>query len=374
VYRRLQIIFFILASIVEVRVYAKELVDAYVSVRALGMGNAYGPIVKGSNSLFYNPAGISRIEGYNWQLFELYGGLDGEQALAAAQALSANSSDLSSLLGQRLWIGGGGKTSIFTPGFAAAYYTSGYLQLDMTNPALPNMNITVINDMAYALGTGIMLFPGFHVGMVVRRILRSGGNLTFGTDTITNFDPNAVDNLLASRGVGFGADLGLNFTFPAPGSPTLSMVWKNMGQTSFTPENVGGIAPPSIEDQINLGFGVNFESMVFDITPVIEYKYANRYDLQMGQRLHLGVELGLPIFDFRGGFSQGYYTWGIGMDMGLLKFDLATYGVELGEYPGQKEDRRWLFEMTMELGFDPNFNLLGSGSGGSGSRRLKRRR
>jgi hypothetical protein len=62
------------------------------------------------------------------------------------------------------------------------------------------------------------------------------------------------------------------------------------------------------------------------------------------------------------------------MDMGLLKFDLATYGVELGEYPGQKEDRRWLFEMTMELGFDPNFNLLGSGSGGSGSRRLKRRR
>lgn len=372
-YRSLQILIFLVASFLEVRVKAAELIEPYTSVRAAGMGNAYAPIVQDADALFYNPAGIAAIDSYNWQLLNFNGGVNGAQVVSLAEEIS-NGGDISSVLGQHLWVGGSAKTAVFMPGFAAAYYDVGSLRLDATNPALPNLNLTVMNDLAYALGAGFAIAPGFQAGIVLRRLMRSGGPLTIGTETITNFDPAAVENLLATRGIGYGLDLGINFIFPTPLKPTVSMVWKNVGRTSFVPEYTGNLAPPPIEDEITFGFGMRFESLLFDILPVLEYKHANRYDLQLGQKLHLGLELGFPMLDVRGGFHQGYYSWGLGADLGFVRFDVATYGVELGEYPGQKEDRRWMLEFTMGLGFDPNFNFLGLDSTGKGKKRLKRRR
>ena len=63
-----------------------------------------------------------------------------------------------------------------------------------------------------------------------------------------------------------------------------------------------------------------------------------------------------------------------------MKIDAATWGVELGEAPGQIEDRRYMVQLTLELGFDPGFRITGGGSGsgrgkkGRSQRRLKRRR
>ena len=67
---------------------------------------------------------------------------------------------------------------------------------------------------------------------------------------------------------------------------------------------------------------------------------------------------------------------GFGLDLSFIQLDLATYGVELGEYPGQKEDRRYLVQLTMELGFDPSFNFLGGANkaGGRPSSHIKQRR
>jgi hypothetical protein len=68
--------------------------------------------------------------------------------------------------------------------------------------------------------------------------------------------------------------------------------------------------------------------------------------------------------------------------LGLLKLDLATYGVEMGEYPGQLEDRRYALQLTLELGLDMGLGFLGSSGsgagggrgGGGGGRNLKQRR
>ena len=58
------------------------------------------------------------------------------------------------------------------------------------------------------------------------------------------------------------------------------------------------------------------------------------------------------------GFSQGYYSLGASLDLFLFQIDLAYYGVELGEYPGQDEDRRIQIAFTMDMGFDPSFNFM----------------
>jgi hypothetical protein len=49
--------------------------------------------------------------------------------------------------------------------------------------------------------------------------------------------------------------------------------------------------------------------------------------------------------------------------MWLIHVDAATYGVELGAYPGQQEDRRYMANFSFQLGFDPGRLGFGKGSG-----------
>jgi hypothetical protein len=107
----------------------------------------------------------------------------------------------------------------------------------------------------------------------------------------------------------------------------------------------------------------------------------------MAKKVSVGAELELLVFNLRAGLNQGYIAAGFGMDFGLFKFDVATYGVELGVYAGQQQDRRYMAQMSMELDFDPlkyfggghgsgsgSGAAGGSGASGGGRIRLKQRR
>jgi hypothetical protein len=120
------------------------------------------------------------------------------------------------------------------------------------------------------------------------------------------------------------------------------------------------------------------------ITPSIDVEYVDQSSIQLGNKLHAGVEVSLPLIDLRAGLNQGYYTAGVGLNLLFAQIDIATYGVELGAYPGQLEDRRYVAQITFDFGFDPgsfgghgggSSGDGGDGSGGSGSgMRLKQRR
>ena len=134
-----------------------------------------------------------------------------------------------------------------------------------------------------------------------------------------------------------------------------------------------------------VGAALEIDTLLITVTPSFDYVYADRSDIQVGQKIHAGVEVALPLLRIRAGLNQGYYTAGVGLELGLLSVDVATYGVELGEYPGQHEDRRYVAQVKIELGFDPGSFGFGGGSSKSGSgsssgsgsgsgRRLKQRR
>ena len=68
------------------------------------------------------------------------------------------------------------------------------------------------------------------------------------------------------------------------------------------------------------------------------------------KRTHLGAETKLTrIFSIRAGLNQGYLTAGLGIDLPVVKVDLATYGEELGGNAGVLEDRRLMFRLALEL-------------------------
>lgn len=363
---------------------AGELFEMNTSVRALGMGNAYGPIVKDSDSLFYNPAGLARVDGFNWLIFDPRVAV-GKTALEQIEQIqdiqddSGFQSAIRELYGDRAWTAAGLKSAISIPYFGAAVYDSLDVGINVHNPVYPAMDVSAVNDFGYVLGVGIPIAPILHFGVVVKRIKRIGNRRIYGPSYIGTLDPDIIVEDIKREGVGYGFDLGANLVLPLPLIDVVaSAVWKDVGQTKFETGSESALAPPPQDQEMSVGLGVNIDAPLISITPAVEFKHLNREDIQLPKKVHMGVEVGLPLLDLRAGIHQGYYTLGVGVNLGLLRADVATYGVELGEYPGQLEDRRYAVQLSLELGFNPSLSFIGGGSGGGGSRspgkRLKQRR
>lgn len=355
-----------------------ELLEPNRSIRALGMGNAFTCIVDDSEALFYNPAALSRIQGYYWTIMDPHVAVDGLDVAQTAQSLQgANSvSDLAPFYGKRVWLGGGMKTAISMANFAMAGYGNGEVGFNLQNPAYPNLNLNLSNDLGFIAGFSMPMVDSVFFGLSAKRVMRTGASAPLGASTLANFGSGTLGSSTSNIGTGYGLDLGFLISGNTAIHPKFSFVWKNVGYLAFSKDS-GTSTLPLIKDEMIAGLGFTIDNTVFTVSPAIDFKYANRSDIQLGKKIHMGVELSMPVFDVRAGFNQGYYTLGAGVDLSFFRFDIATWGVELGEYPGQKEDRRYALQLTMELGLDLNFDLFGSGKGdgaGGARRRLKQRR
>lgn len=359
-------------------VMAAELVESWSSARAMGMGNAFTAVARDGESLFYNPAALARVTGIHWTILDPRIGVNGPQAIEVA-GIAANDSELadklSDLYGKSIWLGGGAKTSFVIPYFGAAAYANGDVGLNLQNPAYPQANINYIFDYGITVGAALDIVPQiWSIGLSARRVNRTGTNLPMGPSILASLDTDAIMNQLKNRGTGYGLDVGTMLTLPLPIRPTLGFTIRNFGYTAFSHDE-GMAAPPRSEPDMTLGAAFTIDLPLFSITPAVDYRYMDRPDIQVGKKLHLGIEFDLPLLSLRAGFNQGYYTGGVGLDFVFMSLEAATYGVELGEYPGQLEDRRYMVQMKFDLGLDGDLFSLGSSSGSSGSRgRLKQRR
>lgn len=349
---------------------AYEIADQWSSVRAEGMGGAYTAVVNDSDALFYNPAGLAGTTKFAWLIADPRVGVDGIDNIKTMQSVISGGSDqltqnLQQLYGKRLWLDAGSKSAILIPGFAMGAFVNTQAGVYVTNPANTTMNLNYFFDYGFAAGGGFEMVPGFmKFGIAARRFNRTGTTMPIGAATLATMDSSTLEAEMKDRGTGYAADLGLNFTLPAPTEPTLSLVYRNAGTTTFTHEE-GNQAPPPIDPELIIGGAMKIKGALVDIIPAVDYRYANRNDIQTLSKLHIGTEVAMPFLSLRGGLNQGYYTAGVGFNLGLVHIDCATYGVELGAYPGQQEDRRYIAQFSFQIGFDPGSLGLGSSSGSS---------
>lgn len=364
---------------------ARELIEPWVSVRALGMGNAYTAVVDDSDSLFYNPAALCKVSGLDWTIVDPRVGGNGLQAVEVATEL-ADSSDLASsinsLYGKSLWLGGGAKTAVAIPCFGATAFVNSETSLLLSNPAFPEMSVSSVFDYGIGVGAAAPLIPGiWSIGVNLRRVNRTGTQTPISAGTLADLNTDQILNRLRNRGNGYGMDLGMIATLPLPVRPTFALTWRNVGYTTFTFEE-GEAAPPAQPPELTVGGSLSLDLPLISITPAIDLRYLDRTDIALGKKIHMGAEIDLPILAVRAGLYQGYYTAGASFSLGLLQFEAATYGVELGEYPGQLEDRRYVLQMTIGLGFDGFSGKtwgrseaeIARSSGSRARRKLKQRR
>lgn len=356
----LSLIFFGVAA------FATETSVMNSSVRGLGMGDAFTALADDSSALFYNPAGLANVRGINWKIFSIQAGASGLDTYNKIRDLRGSDTDgyadgINRLMGDHVWTGLSGESIFYMPMFAFGVYNHGDALIRVDNPVNPEIYTSVINDFGYVAGFGVPFSPFLQMGMDFKYIKRTGARMPYGASFLADLNPNAIYNNVTGWGTGYGADFGMNFILPAPFfSATVSAVWRNIGEIQFRSGDPNADIPSEPND-VTLGTALQFKLPLLSISPEVDFHYLNREDLQLTRKINFGIEIGLPLLDIRGGFHEGYYTAGLGLNLGLFKVDLATYGVELGAYPGQIEDRRYVLSFSMDLGVG-NFSADGARS------------
>lgn len=355
-------------------VQAQELPDINRNLRSLGMGGVQIVNVLPGDAVFYNPAALGKVEGLNFQLLNAglgVNGLDVYNKIRDAGDLT-DMNNFNNLVGTRVWLDGVGKASFTMPYFGVGYYTDYQQIMELHDPAFPKFKTTFQNDSAYVIGGAIPLGPSGYMGLNLKRMTRWGGNtLEIDASTVTNMDDViALKDQFQNKGQGYGVDFAMMTELSAPLNPTLSVVWRDIGDTSFI-KTAGTEAPPHIKQNLIFGAGVGLDLPGLDWALGFEARHLLDPDVNIGKKLHLGTEISLPLIDLRAGISQGYFSYGAGFNFLVFRFDAVSYSEELGTYPGQKADNRLMVGVGLDLSFDADFKFTDNNGK---KRKLKQRR
>jgi hypothetical protein len=352
----LLVVIFLLVSVPGLS--AKEYPMLHRGVRPLGMGGAFTAVADDENAIFYNPAGLSDISTTQVGVFNpMFEG--SENTMDLFNDIQDTDFDdtgetvdlLRDYVGEHQHI----KTSLFPHvGFNLAGYgvmVAGLAQasvdLDVRNPVWPQAHVDSVVDIGLLAGVGLNLpFTGLRAGAAVKFIHRKSlEEIYTATDIASDeFEDDFKDDL--NSGFGISADLGVIYKLPFVKFMDIDLGLAIQNVPEMDMED----AKP-METQTNLGLAAKKAFAGFDLIAALDYMdLANSHDEDedMTKRIHMGAEIQLPIiFSVRGGFNQGYYTAGATIDFKAVRFDIATYGEELGAHAGQREDRRYILQFTI---------------------------
>ncbi len=335
--------------------YAKGYSQLYRGVRPMGMGGAFAAVSDDHNALYYNPAGLAKINSLNMGLFNPTMDLSSN----TLDLLDYNLSDfedpdyvyqfLEDNIGKPFYL----KASL-NPyvGFNiknVGVMFSGLISMDWdTQPDSyvdPHLYVDGTIDYGTYGGAGMEMpfLKGLSAGMNLKYLHREGIKGNYDqyeiATAVEDFDDFMDNN--GKDGDGFSADFGVLYEREFP--------WFDAG-FAFVGQNLpemelNDIQP--IKTQFNTGVALKKNLKKYKFTFALDWNdiFNNvEEDSDLLKRIHMGLECKFPKFaSARIGFNQGYYTLGASFDITrIVRIELATYGEEVGAYASQKEDRRYI--------------------------------
>lgn len=365
--------YFFLFFFISVTVSAAELYQPGLQARCFAMGGTCISHVRGAPSVFFNPAALARVEGFDLIIAEAQAGIskDVMDFSSQFQGGSFAASDFNSLYGKTLTADIAARTGFAMPGFGFGLFSNNYTNMQFSDPTFPTFHMNLISEYGYVVGGAFSLGPDTSFGISARHIKRWGGDKDIDMMSLVGSSSDTVaSSNFQDHGVGHSMDLAFMTTLNHPLKPTLSVVWHDVGVTSFNLTS-GTTAPPAQYDNLIFGAAIKQEASIFTFTHAFEYKFIRTTGYDLSKKLHLGTEASVGPFDFRGGINQGYVTYGVGVDLLLFQLDAAAYSTELGTYTGQARSDRYSVSLTFNLDLDQSFKLKDMEGK---RRRLKQRR
>lgn len=364
---------FIFTFLLSINGWAADLHVPGLPTRCYAMGGTCISHVRGANALFFNPAALARVEGFDLILAQAEVGVskDAKDFGSQFQGSSFSASDINSLYGKYLAADVSARGGFVIPNFGFGVYSNNYTAMQFNDPTYPTFNMNFISDYGYAIGAAIPFDANTSLGVTLRHVKRWGGQKDIDVSTIIgSSSSNIASNNFQDHGTGHGVDLALMHTIPSnPLKPTFSLVWNDVGVTTFNMTS-GTQAPPPQKDNLIFGASVQQDLGIMGLTHALEYKFIGTGD-SITKKIHLGTEASFGLLDLRAGLNQGYLTYGVGLDLWFFQVDASIYSTELGTYSGQARNDNYNVSLTFELDFDQSFKLKDSQGK---KRRLNQRR
>jgi hypothetical protein len=310
----------------------------YSTTRALSMGNTgIASADDPATAMFYNPAGLARTKRFSAELFNPQfdfgtGVLSGSVKDFAKHGslektgplLEAKPNKKSSSLGMALYPNLAAQN--FNFGVLMSAQSSSYFDGDLYHY---RSRYLVVPTMALSMGT---LGGRFRIGAAVRAIQLSENDRSVADLAGAGY---LVD---ASEGFGIGLDAGALFTLPWAGLPTVGVVARNVGDTTFTGSAPLSVASGNVERSEKIkgtyDAGISFSPRFGGRNVLVfsaDYRdVLDRHQVDFKRRINVGLELGFSrTFYLRAGASRGYWTAGMGLSSRNGSLDLGTYAEEL---------------------------------------------
>jgi len=359
-------IFFLLLS--STTAFSDEQFKVYDSARALGRGDTNVAAFDSDEAAFFNPATLSEAKSITWQLrFFQLDAFVGENLIDTVDDIMDMKEGstlgvletLAEKFGQRQY------AKVQYIPFAlriksfeiSPFFTSSNFA-EARSPVAPDMEFRSDTIAGMNLSLGLEATKGMHFGVTVRPMHRTlfQGKMDIGD----------VINLLAESEAELGdvfqekqaTYVGLN----------LGWVWNASKELRFgaTADNIGFAsnqgefdnAADPLSQRISLGMNYRIDlkpwhwDFALDLQDVVNPENYNYLRL-----IHMGTEIGTSYLSrdndagFLLGINEGYLTTGAYADVFLGRLGLTYYAVELGEYPGQRKDRRYALTIQTAMTF-----------------------
>jgi hypothetical protein len=319
----------------------------YQGTRPLGMGGAYTAVANDAGSLFYNPAGLARVDGFQMDLVNLetetsegapglvkdLQDLEGDDIATATAVVRAH-------VGEHFRLRANTFPNVVMPGFGFGVLAQANADGEFHSLVNPRMDLDARADTVGVVGLAHGFGPEGRLALGVNAKIarRQGAQTTFTAVDLASDGFTPFDNLDEAE-TDFAFDLGAMYSPNLPLSPTVGVAALNLTDLDF-----GTLG--TVPYQVNLGVSLNPKLGPVGVTLAADWVDVTNQlatDEDLRKRTNLGAEVRLWKFlAVRGGLHQDYYTAGATVDLWLVKLDLATYGEELGAYGGQREDRRYI--------------------------------
>lgn len=216
--------------------HAEERYEFFNGVRSLGMGGTQVAIVNDETALLGNPAALGRLRDYFWTITDPEGEI-GEETQRVINADILAFIDPQDALdkakdkpGYRLYERAQLFPSFVYTNFGFGLYGSWVTDAITDNPATV-LDLYMRNDIAFVLGFNFRFFDGrVKLGFNARAVNR----VLIDDDAIPAASTGLTIKGLSREGFGVASDIGLIMTAPWQWLPTLAVVYRDVGTTSYT--------------------------------------------------------------------------------------------------------------------------------------------
>lgn len=339
----------------------------YETVRTRGMGGCSVALADDQQALYANPAGLFQIRENVFAVADVAAELnqdfrrvenktDGLSNQDNPETRASNNALLRDVMGQQARL----QASNFAyylgeKGFGAGFLYQATTGIGVKNPANPRIRAQGTVDSVLS-GSISRQIPGVKNLFQDKALGWWGGSLKFISRRYIDreYDPRDFASLSESdlrdaqfKGSGMDFDAGTFWQLDNDFQQSIGLTVRNVLETELDPL-VG-----RLQRQFCLGTAIR------PLTGNPERKQklvlaADLWDFTADGALLNHVRLGVegkprPWLTLRGGVRAGYLSAGCTLRFRVARFDFATYSEELGARPGDREDRRYSGELSLDF-------------------------